>query len=61
MVVKAGKIEESFLVEEKLLRGHQEKPQERKSNPVNGKEVATGSSEPVQREGLNDGLSKHFQ
>jgi hypothetical protein len=27
-VVKARKMEESFLVEEKLLRGHQIKPQE---------------------------------
>jgi hypothetical protein len=26
MIVKAGKIEESFLAEEKLLRGYQEKP-----------------------------------
>jgi hypothetical protein len=25
MVVKAGKMEESFLVEERLFRGHQEK------------------------------------
>jgi hypothetical protein len=43
MVVEAGKMEESFLAEEKLLRGHQEKPQKRKSNPVKGKKVATGS------------------
>jgi hypothetical protein len=28
MVVKAGKMEESFLAEEHLLRGHQDKPQE---------------------------------
>jgi hypothetical protein len=28
IVVKAGKIEESFLAEEKLLRGQQDKPQE---------------------------------
>jgi hypothetical protein len=28
MVVKAGKIEESFFAEEKLLRGYQDKPQE---------------------------------
>jgi hypothetical protein len=26
MVVKAGKMEESFLAEEKVLRGHQDKP-----------------------------------
>jgi hypothetical protein len=26
MVIQAGKMEESFLVEEKLLKGHQEKP-----------------------------------
>jgi hypothetical protein len=28
MVVKACKMEESFLAEERLVRGHQDKPQE---------------------------------
>jgi hypothetical protein len=28
MVVKVGKMEESFLAEAKLLKGHQDKPQE---------------------------------
>jgi hypothetical protein len=37
-VVKAGKMEKSFLTEEKLLRGNQDKPQERKRNPAKGKE-----------------------
>jgi hypothetical protein len=65
-LVKAGKMEESFLAEEKLLRGHQDKPQERKSNPAMGKEVATGSSNSKERGGtqgggeLNKGLSQRF-
>jgi hypothetical protein len=59
MVVKAGKMEESFLAEDKLLRGHQDKPQERKSNPVKGKEIATGSRS---RGGgdFNVGMKQHF-
>jgi hypothetical protein len=44
MVGKTGKLEESFLAEEKRLRGHQDKQQERMSNPAKGKERATGSS-----------------
>jgi hypothetical protein len=43
-VLKGDKMEESFLVEGKLLRRHQEKPQERKSNSAKGKETATGRS-----------------
>jgi hypothetical protein len=43
-VVKAGKMEELFLAEEKLSRGHQEKLQEKMGNPVKGKEIATHSS-----------------
>jgi hypothetical protein len=59
-VVKAGKMEESFLAEEKLLRGIQEKPQERKSNPNKGKENTTKASS---REGgaLNQGLTQRFE
>jgi hypothetical protein len=38
------KMEESFLLQERLLRGYHEKPQERKSNPAQGKEMATRSS-----------------
>jgi hypothetical protein len=34
MVVKAGKMEVSFLAEEKLLRCNLEKPQEKQSNPT---------------------------
>jgi hypothetical protein len=37
-------MEKSFLLEEKRLRGNQEKPLERKNNLVQGKEIATGSS-----------------
>jgi hypothetical protein len=44
MVVKVGKMEESFLAEAKLLKGHQDKPQEWKSNPVKGNETAAGRS-----------------
>jgi hypothetical protein len=44
MVVKARKMGKSFLAEEKLLRGYQEKPQERKSNLARDKKVATGGS-----------------
>jgi hypothetical protein len=53
-------MEESFLVEERLLRGQMEKPQERKSNPAKGKERATGSSS---RGGgaLNQGLIQRFE
>jgi hypothetical protein len=56
MVVKAGKMEESFIAEERLLRGYQDKLQERKSNPNKGKKTATRSSS---REGgaLNKGLA----
>jgi hypothetical protein len=43
-VVKAGKMEESFLAEEKLLKGNKDKVQERKSNPAKGKEIATRRS-----------------
>jgi hypothetical protein len=37
-------MEESFLAKERLLRGQTDKPQERKSNPAKGKEIATGRS-----------------
>jgi hypothetical protein len=37
MVDKAGKIGESYFVEERLLRDNQENPQERKSNTRKGK------------------------
>jgi hypothetical protein len=43
MVVKAGKMEESFLVEERLFRENDKSP-ERKSNPAKGKERAVGSN-----------------
>jgi hypothetical protein len=58
-VVKAGKMEESFLVEEKMHRRHQDQPQERNSNPVKGKERATERSS---REGgdFNQGLTQRF-
>jgi hypothetical protein len=59
-VVKAGKMEESFLAEEKLLRQHNDKPQERKSNPAKGKERTTRRSS---QEGgaLNQGLIQRFE
>jgi hypothetical protein len=59
-VVKAGKIEESILAEEKLLRGPTEKTQERKSNRAKGKDRATGSSS---REGgaFNQGMVQRFE
>jgi hypothetical protein len=43
-----------------LLRGHQDKPQEQKSNPVKGKETASGNSS---REGraFNQGLTQRFE
>jgi hypothetical protein len=44
IVVKVRKVEESFLVEERLLREHQDKPEERKRNPEKGKKKATISS-----------------
>jgi hypothetical protein len=44
MVVKVSKMEESFLVEQRLPRGNQEKPFERMSNPAKGKKTTTGSS-----------------
>jgi hypothetical protein len=59
MVVKVGKMEESFLAEERLLRGHQERLQERKSNPVKGKEITTGSSSKGGGE-FNVGFKQHF-
>jgi hypothetical protein len=59
-VVKARKIEKSILVEEKLLKGHQDKPQEKKSNPVKGEKTATGRSS---KEGktFNQGLTQRFE
>jgi hypothetical protein len=59
-VVKAGKMEESFLAEEKLLRGSTEKPQVRKSNPAKGKERATSSSSKG-RGAWNQGLIQRFE
>jgi hypothetical protein len=59
-VVKASKMEESFLAEEKLLRGQPDKPQERKSIPAKGKEKATGSSSKGGG-ALNQGLSQRFE
>jgi hypothetical protein len=58
--VKAGKMEKSFLVEERLLRGTQDKPQERKGNPAKGKERATWNSS---REGgaINQGMTQRFE
>jgi hypothetical protein len=41
---KRRKNGEIFIAEEKLLRGNQEKPQKRKSNPAKGKARATGRS-----------------
>jgi hypothetical protein len=61
IVVKASKMEEFFLAKEKLLKGYQERLQERKSNPGKGKEVTTTSNRPDQRKVLKDGLIKHFQ
>jgi hypothetical protein len=60
MVIKASKIEESFLAEEKMLRGQTNKPQERKSNPAKGKERATENSS---RKGgaINQGLIQMFE
>jgi hypothetical protein len=59
-VVKAGKMEESFLAEEKLLRGNTEKPPERKNNPAKGKERAVSSNS--QEEGaLNQGMTQRFE
>jgi hypothetical protein len=59
-VVKAGKMEESFLAEEKLLRGHQDKPQKRKSNPAKGKERATRNSS-WEGGAINQGLTQRFE
>jgi hypothetical protein len=61
-VIKAGKMEESFLAEEKMLRGEPNKPQERKSFPTKGKdkERATGSSSQGGG-GFNQGLPQRFQ
>jgi hypothetical protein len=56
IVVKASPMEESFCAEEKLLRGNQEKPQERKSNPAKGEEVATRGSGIVKGGELNTGF-----
>jgi hypothetical protein len=60
-VVKAGKMEESFLVEEKMLRGEPNKPQQQKIFPARGKEreKATGSSSQGGG-GFNQGLSLRF-
>jgi hypothetical protein len=60
MVVKAGNMEECFLVEEKLLRGQPDKLQEQKSNLAKGKERATENSS---KEGgaLNQGLIQRFE
>jgi hypothetical protein len=55
---KAGKREGPFLAEERLLKGYQEKLQERKSNSGKGKEVVTGSSRTVRRKQMNVGLQK---
>jgi hypothetical protein len=60
MVVKAGKIEESFLAEERLLRGQTDKPQEQKSNPAKGKERSAGSSS-WGGGALNQGLIQRFE
>jgi hypothetical protein len=59
-VVKARKIEKSFLVEERLFREHQDKPQEQKRYPVKGEEIATKRSS---REGgpFNQGLTQRFE
>jgi hypothetical protein len=59
--VKAGKMEESFFAEEKLLRGHQNRPQERQGNPEQGKKIATESSKKVRRGDYSNGHPKHFQ
>jgi hypothetical protein len=48
-------MEKTFLPEERLYRGNQEKLQERKSNPAKGKEVATRSSNTVRGGELNIG------
>jgi hypothetical protein len=54
-------MEESFLAEERLLKGYQINPQERKSNPGKGKKNATGSSGKIRKGNLNEGQQKCFQ
>jgi hypothetical protein len=60
-VVKAGKMEESFLVEEKMLRGEPNKPQEQKSFPAKGKEKEQVTGRSNQGGGFNQGLTLRFQ
>jgi hypothetical protein len=60
MVVKASKMEESFLAEEKLLRGPTEKTQERKSNPAKGKKRAVRSNSRVGG-AVNQGMTQRFE
>jgi hypothetical protein len=60
-VVRAGKMESSFLAEEKLLRGYQEKLQEKKVSQEKGKGNAMEGSTPVRREELNSSMTQHFQ
>jgi hypothetical protein len=52
-------MEESFLAEERLLRGHIDKPQKRKSNPGKGKEIAAESSSNMGGD-WNTGLQQRF-
>jgi hypothetical protein len=60
MVVKAGKMEESCLAEERLLRGPTDKPQEGKSNPAKGKKRTRETSS--RRGGANhQGLPQRFE
>jgi hypothetical protein len=60
-VVKAGKMEESFLAEEKMLRGEPNKPQERKSFPAKGKEKEQVTERSNQGGGeFNQGLALRF-
>jgi hypothetical protein len=54
-------MKEYFLAEEKLLRGYQDKLQERKSNPGKGNKIATRSSWMVKGGDYNVGFKQCFQ
>jgi hypothetical protein len=60
IVVKAGTVEEFFLVEERLLRGYQERPQKKKNISRKKKEsqIATQSGTRQAMEKSNMGLLK---
>jgi hypothetical protein len=44
----------------KMLKGHQDKPEERKSNPIKGKKTAIGKDS-QEGGGFNQGLTQRFE